>query len=97
MCSGFCGNLTREKPHMNDEGLKAILTDEGPNDEVREGSARQWLTDFYGNAAFTAPREELQLLRAFDRERGEQEGPGRRRTSPCSPRWQWRATPPPPV
>jgi signal transduction histidine kinase len=33
---------------MNDEGLKAILTDEGPYDEVREGSARQWLTDFYG-------------------------------------------------
>ena len=33
---------------MNDERLKAILTDEGSYDEVREGSVRQWLTDFYG-------------------------------------------------
>lgn len=33
---------------MNDERLKAIVGDDGPYDEAREGSARQWLTDFYG-------------------------------------------------
>ena len=33
---------------MDDERLKAIVADDAPYDEVREGSARQWLTDFYG-------------------------------------------------
>jgi len=33
---------------MDDERLNAIVADDAPYDEVREGSARQWLTDFYG-------------------------------------------------